>query len=76
MSKRAGRCWNAISAARGYDPQQIIKNAAHQSRGKELNCSSMEDLYSSIGYGGTMMAKVLDLLLRFYEEEKRTSRKK
>ena len=61
---------------KGYDPQQIIKTQRINRAAKELNCSSMEDLYSSIGYGGTMMAKVLDLLLRFYEEEKQNEQKK
>lgn len=55
---------------KGYDPQQIIKVQRINRAAKELNCSSAEDLYSSIGYGGTLMAKVLDLLLRYYEEEK------
>ncbi len=61
---------------KGYDPQQIIKPQRINRVAKELKCASMEDLYSSIGYGGTMMAKVLDLLLRFYEEEKKYEQKK
>ena len=55
---------------KGYDPHQIIKTQRINRVAKELKCSSSEDLYSSIGYGGTLLSKVLDLLVKFYEEEK------
>lgn len=61
---------------KGYDPQQIIKTQRINRVAKELKCSSAEDLYSSIGYGGTMLSKVLDLLVKFYEEEKQNEQKK
>ena len=61
---------------KGYDPQQIIKTQRINRVAKELKCSSAEDLYSSIGYGGTMLSKVLDLLVKFYEEEKKNEQKK
>ena len=61
---------------KGYDPQQIIKTQRINRVAKELKCSSAEDLYSSIGYGGTLMSKVLDLLVKFYEEEKKSEQKK
>ena len=42
---------------KGYDPQQIIKTQRINRAAKELNCSSMEDLYSSIGYGGSRTSR-------------------
>jgi len=61
---------------KGYDPVQLLKIQRLNRVAKELNCSGLEDLYSSIGYGGTIMSKVLDLLLKFYEEEKMLEMKK
>jgi GTP pyrophosphokinase len=61
---------------KGYDPQQIIKTQRINRVAKELKCANVEDLYSSIGYGGTMMSKVLDLLVKFYDEEKQAELKK
>ncbi len=61
---------------KGYDPQQIIKLQRINRVAKELNCSNTEDLYSSLGYGGTMLSKVLDFLVKFYDEEKKNEQKK
>ena len=61
---------------KGYDPRQIIKTQRINRVAKEQKCSSAEDLYSSIGYGGTLLSKVLDLLVKFYEEEKKSEQKK
>ncbi len=61
---------------KGYEPQQIIKPQRLNRVAKELKCASAEDLYSSIGYGGTILSKVLDLLVKFYEEEKKNEQKK
>ncbi len=54
---------------KGYNTKQIIKPHRINRVAKELKQASAEDLYSSIGYGGTMLSKVLDLLVKFYEEE-------
>lgn len=61
---------------KGYDPQQIIKPQRINRVAKAMNCSTLEDLYSSIGYGGTMLSKVLDLLVKYYDEEKQAELKK
>ncbi len=58
-----------------YDPDQIIKPQRLNKVAKELKFPSVDDLYSSIGYGGTMMSRVLDLLLRSYEDEKQAEAK-
>ncbi len=61
---------------KGYDPQQIIKMQRINRVAKELKFPNVEDLYSSLGYGGTMLSKVLDLLVKFYDEEKQAELKK
>lgn len=61
---------------KGYDPQQIIKMQRINRVAKELKFTNVEDLYSSLGYGGTMLSKVLDLLVKFYDEEKQAELKK
>ena len=61
---------------KGYDPQQIIKTQRINRVAKELKVPNVEDLYSSLGYGGTMLSKVLDLLVKFYDEEKQAELKK
>ncbi len=61
---------------KGYDPQQIIKPHRINRAAKDFKFSNSEDLYSSIGYGGTIMAKVLELLLKYYDEEKANEQKK
>lgn len=61
---------------KGYDPQQIIKTQRINRVAKELKLPNVEDLYSSLGYGGTMLSKVLDLLVKFYDEEKQAELKK
>ena len=61
---------------KGYDPQQIIKTQRINRVAKELKFPNVEDLYSSLGYGGTMLSKVLDFLVKFYDEEKQAELKK
>lgn len=61
---------------KGYEPQQIIKPHRLNRAAKEFKFANSEDLYSSIGYGGTIMAKVLELMLKYYEEEKANEQKK
>ena len=61
---------------KGYDPQQIVKTQRINRVAKELKFPNVEDLYSSLGYGGTMLSKVLDLLVKFYDEEKQAELKK
>lgn len=61
---------------KGYDPQQIIKTQRINRVAKELKFPNVEDLYSSLGYGGTMLSKVLDLLVKFYDEEKQAELKR
>lgn len=61
---------------KGYEPGQLLKSQRLNRVAKQLNCSSTENLYSSIGYGGTMLSRVLDFLVRFYEEDKENDARK
>ncbi|MDD6255258.1 MAG: bifunctional (p)ppGpp synthetase/guanosine-3',5'-bis(diphosphate) 3'-pyrophosphohydrolase [Eubacteriales bacterium] len=58
-----------------YDPAQILRPQRMNKVAKELNFQSTDDMYSSIGYGGTMLSRVLDLLLKSYEDEKNAETK-
>ena len=60
-----------------YDPGQLLKQQRINKVAKDLKFQTVEDMYSSIGYGGTGLARVLDLLLKtFGDEEKEDSSKK
>ena len=60
-----------------YDPGQLLKQQRLNKVTKELKFQSVEDLFSSIGYGGTGLSRVLDILLKtFGDEEKEESTKK
>ena len=61
---------------KGYNPEQINKSQRLSRVARELKFSSQDDLYSSIGYGGTGPVKVLDLLVKFYDEEKQAEQKR
>lgn len=61
---------------KGYNPDQINKPQRLSKVARELKFSSQDDLYSSIGYGGTGPVKVLDLLVKFYDEEKQAEQKR
>lgn len=59
-------------ARKRYDPDQLLNAARVHKVAKDLNFPSADDLYSSIGYGGTLLSKVLELLLKQFEIEKAT----
>ncbi|MBR2735906.1 MAG: bifunctional (p)ppGpp synthetase/guanosine-3',5'-bis(diphosphate) 3'-pyrophosphohydrolase [Firmicutes bacterium] len=60
-----------------YDPGQLLKQQRINKVSKELKFQSVEDLYSSIGYGGTGLSRVFDLLLKtFGDEEKQAAGRK
>ncbi len=53
-----------------YDPEQLLKAARMHKVAKDMNFPGVEDMYSSIGYGGTMMSRVLEMVLKTYDAEK------
>lgn len=61
---------------KGYDPQQLLKIQWLNKVAKALNLTSSEDLYSSIGFGGIMLNKVVPMIQEYYREEKQAEIKK
>lgn len=55
---------------RGYDPQQLLKIQWLNKAAKSFKLVSLEDLYSSIGYGGVLLNKVMPMLQEYFREEK------
>ncbi|MDF2653593.1 MAG: bifunctional (p)ppGpp synthetase/guanosine-3,5-bis(diphosphate) 3-pyrophosphohydrolase [Bacillota bacterium] len=55
---------------KGYDSQQIIKNAYINRCAKAFNLASADDLYTAIGSGGVLLSKVVTMLLGYYHEDK------
>ena len=55
---------------KGYQTQEILKPSWILKVAKNANLSSADDLYSSIGYGGMLLNKVLPKLQEYYREEK------
>lgn len=61
---------------RGYEPQQIAKTQYLNKAMKEMHIASMEELYSQISRGGTLLSKYVNLLIGYFTEEKRIEQKK
>ena len=65
-----------IIRKRGYEPQQIAKSSYLTKGMKEMHISTMEELYTQISHGGTLLSKYVNLLIGYYTEEKRIEQKK
>jgi len=65
-----------IVRKRGLDPQQIVKSAYLTKAVKEMNFASLEEAYTQIGRGGTLLSKFVNLLVGYHTEEKRIEQKK
>ncbi len=55
---------------KGYQTKEILRNPWITKVAKSINLNSADDLYSSIGYGGVLLNKVLPKLQELYREEK------
>lgn len=60
---------------KGYDPQHILKSQWINKTAKAFNLASADDLYTSIGYGGVLLSKVVIMLQEYYHEEKQAELK-
>lgn len=61
---------------KGYDPQLIAKVSALTKAMKEMNISTMDEVYIQISKGGTVLSRYANLLIGYYTEEKRLEQKK
>ncbi len=55
---------------KGYDNQQVLKNAYINKCAKAFNLASADDLYTAIGSGGVILSKVANTLLGYYHDDK------
>ena len=61
---------------KGYDPQLIEKSAWLTRAMKELNISTMNELYIQISKGGSLLSKYANLLFTYYNEAVAAEQKK
>ncbi|MDR1028711.1 MAG: bifunctional (p)ppGpp synthetase/guanosine-3',5'-bis(diphosphate) 3'-pyrophosphohydrolase [Clostridiales Family XIII bacterium] len=54
---------------KGYDTHDFIRNAWMGKIAKAMNFASVDDMYTSISYGGVLLSKVVGRLLDLYETE-------
>lgn len=55
---------------KGHDPKDVLKNAWLSKVAKSYRITSIEDLYTAIGFGGVPLNKVGVALLEHYKKEK------
>ncbi len=61
---------------RGHEPQQIAKSQYLNKALKEMHIATIEELYSQISRGGTLLSKCVNLLIGYFTEEKKIEQKK
>ncbi len=61
---------------RGYEPQQIAKSQYLNKAMKEMHIATMDELYSQISRGGTLLSKYVNLLIGYFTEDKKIEQKK
>ncbi len=62
---------------KGYDPQTCAKASFLNSAAKEMNFLSLDDAYTQIAQGGTLLSRFANLLFAYHDEElKREQRRK
>ncbi len=61
---------------KGYDPQQVGKSGYLNRAMKEMNIATMDEVYTQIGKGGTLLSKYANLLFGYFNEEKKAEQRK
>ncbi|MGN0659827.1 MAG: RelA/SpoT family protein [Emergencia sp.] len=61
---------------KNYDPQQVAKSSYLNKAMREMNIATMDEVYTQISKGGTVLSKYANLLFGFYNEDKRIEQKK
>ena len=61
---------------KGYDPQQVGKSGYLNKAMKEMNIATMDEVYTQIGKGGTLLSKYANLLFGYFNEEKKAEQRK
>lgn len=61
---------------KGYDPQQVGKGTYLNRAMKEMNISTMDEVYIQISKGGTVLSRYVNLLYGYFLEDKNLEQKK
>jgi len=61
---------------KGYDPQLCAKNAYLTTAYKEMKFLSLDDAYTQISQGGTLLSKFANLLFAYYDDEVKKEQKR
>lgn len=61
---------------KGYDPQMVAKTAFLTRAAKAMGIATMDEVYTQIGHGGSVMSKYTNFLFSYYNEEKNIEAKK
>jgi GTP pyrophosphokinase len=56
---------------KGYDPRDVVRSQWLNRAVKTLRFSAVEELYTSISYGGAILNKVSSAIISYYEEDTR-----
>lgn len=61
---------------KGYDPQQIARSNYMNKGLREMNIGTMDELFTQISKGGTLLSKYANLLFGYFNEEKKLEQKR
>lgn len=61
---------------KGYDPQLIARSSYMNKGMREMNIATMNELFTQISKGGTLLSKYANLLFSYFNEEKKLEQKR
>ena len=61
---------------KGYDPQQIARSSYMNKGLREMNIGTMDELFTQISKGGTLLSRYANLLFGYFNEEKKLEQKR
>ncbi|MGF6375573.1 guanosine-3',5'-bis(diphosphate) 3'-pyrophosphohydrolase [Clostridiales Family XIII bacterium PM5-7] len=61
---------------KGYDPQLVAKSSYLNKSMREMNISTLDEVYAQISKGGTVLSKYANYLFSYFNEEKRAEQRK
>lgn len=61
---------------KGFDPQLVAKGSYLNKAMREMNISTMDEVYIQISKGGTVLSKYANLLFGYFNEDKKLEQKK
>lgn len=61
---------------KGYDPNEVLKSAYINKAIKELKYHSLDDFYTQISQGGTILGKAATLIIGFFKEQRKAEEEK